>query len=237
MDQNARAQVRLIIDHLSDLSRASFDQRLKAIYASHAARHLLQSGSTVKVAISAMEEISGKLIDGMIDKVSAVAQNVEAFAMIYGAFETYAVFLKGKVDGIAGMATGNRHRIQRTDSVLRAAETLFDEMLIRLRRQLEIHRFTFTQPAPRKFSPTLRAADEPQPPTKQNPGGKPRAGHWEEMWAAMATLLYVGDLKPKTQADVARAMKDWIAARNIDVGDTAINERARQLWRKLQDTE
>jgi hypothetical protein len=57
------------------------------------------------------------------------------------------------------------------------------------------------------------------------------------MWAALAVMLYTGDLQPKTQADIERAMKDWLAARDLHVGDTAVRGRARQLWQKLQEAE
>ncbi len=35
---------------------------------------------------------------------------------------------------------------------------------------------------------------------------KPLAAHWDEMWAAVAVMLYTGDLQPRTQADIERAM-------------------------------
>jgi hypothetical protein len=50
-------------------------------------------------------------------------------------------------------------------------------------------------------------------------------------------MLYTGDLHPQTQADIERTMKDWLAGHDLDVGDTAVRDRARQLWLKLQETE
>lgn len=50
-------------------------------------------------------------------------------------------------------------------------------------------------------------------------------------------MLYAGDLQPKTQADIERAMKDWLASQELDVGDTSVRERARHLWVKLRDGE
>ena len=32
-------------------------------------------------------------------------------------------------------------------------------------------------------------------------------------------------------------MKDWLVGRDLDVGDTAVRDRARQLWVKLRDAE
>ena len=68
-------------------------------------------------------------------------------------------------------------------------------------------------------------------------GGRPLAKHWDEMWAAIAVKLYLGDLKPQTQAEIERAMKDWFAAHDIDVGDTPVRDRARTLWCALQQAE
>jgi hypothetical protein len=56
------------------------------------------------------------------------------------------------------------------------------------------------------------------------------------MWVAIAVALYTGDLQPRTQADIERAMKDWLASNNVDVGDTAVRGRARKLWQKVQGT-
>jgi hypothetical protein len=37
------------------------------------------------------------------------------------------------------------------------------------------------------------------------------------MWAAIAVMLYVGDLKPRTQSDIETAMKEWFARHDLDV--------------------
>jgi hypothetical protein len=50
-------------------------------------------------------------------------------------------------------------------------------------------------------------------------------------------MLYTGDLKPKTQADIERAMKEWLCAHDFDAGDTAVRSRARKLWQELARSE
>ncbi|MEM6827114.1 MAG: hypothetical protein AAF553_04150 [Pseudomonadota bacterium] len=57
------------------------------------------------------------------------------------------------------------------------------------------------------------------------------------MWAYIAVQLWAGDLKPKKQADVKKAMFEWLSANEIEVGDTAVTQRARQLWQAMQSTE
>ena len=54
------------------------------------------------------------------------------------------------------------------------------------------------------------------------------------MWAAIAVKLYVGDLQPTSQAHIARVMQDWFAEKNVEMGDTAIRDRARALWTEYQ---
>lgn len=54
------------------------------------------------------------------------------------------------------------------------------------------------------------------------------------MWADIAVQLYVGDLQPKSQKQIKDAMFAWFNANSIDAGDTAVTERARQLWQKIE---
>jgi hypothetical protein len=71
----------------------------------------------------------------------------------------------------------------------------------------------------------------------KNKGGRPAAAHWDELWAAIAVMLYLGDLKPRRQADIERAMKDWLVSKDLDAGDTPVRDRARVLWSKLEGAE
>ena len=97
---------------------------------------------------------------------------------------------------------------------------------------MELHRFSFIvaykSPAPAVTSAAVVVKAK---------GGKPLAAHWDEMWAAMAVALHVGDLNPKTQADIERAMSDWLASKDIDAAESSIRKRAQQLWRKLEEAE
>jgi hypothetical protein len=45
----------------------------------------------------------------------------------------------------------------------------------------------------------------------------------------------VGDLKPKTQADIERAMLQWISDHDKSAGETTIRDRASRLWRAIKD--
>lgn len=106
----------------------------------------------------------------------------------------------------------------------------FAEATKRLRRQLELQRFTFVVP----YRPSTVELDERKSVPEKPKGGKPLAAHWDDMWAAMALALYSGDLEPETQADIERAMAEWLAVRNLDAAESTIRGRAQKLWRELR---
>ena len=66
------------------------------------------------------------------------------------------------------------------------------------------------------------------PPAK--PGGRPPAAFWDDLWAAIAVALYVGELVPKTQADIEGAMADWLEGNGHSAAESTIRARARRLW-------
>jgi hypothetical protein len=236
VDTNARAQIRLILDRENDLAKNALERRLKVLYAEHAAKGLLKSGNTIRVALQNMEELAGRLITDCTDKTTAVAKDVEAFAMIRECIQAYLSFLRGKVEDIAVMAGGRRHPDGISDSIHKAAEKLFSEGKRRLERQLEIHQFTFTVPSrlPPISVPLKPGSTEA---VKKHPGGRPTAEFWDDMWASIATSLYAGDLQPRVQADIERAMAELIEQAGNSAADSTIRKRARKLWIRLQDLE
>ncbi|UPK00506.1 hypothetical protein [Bradyrhizobium sp. 170] len=80
--------------------------------------------------------------------------------------------------------------------------------------------------------PALNSAAAAEP--ARNKGGRPRHEFWEELWVEIARQLYIGDLKPKTQADIEAAMHQWIADQGREAGGTTIRDRARMLWRAIE---
>jgi hypothetical protein len=84
-------------------------------------------------------------------------------------------------------------------------------------------------PAP---DPSTEAAAPSEP--ERNKGGRPPRGFWEELWVEIARQLYVGELKPKTQADIEAAMHQWITDHNHEAGETTVRDRARMLWRAIE---
>jgi len=67
---------------------------------------------------------------------------------------------------------------------------------------------------------------------KIDKGGRPRKEWWDDFWIEICRRIWMGDLKPKTQADLARAMFEWVENHpGTDAGETTINAAARKLFK------
>jgi hypothetical protein len=79
---------------------------------------------------------------------------------------------------------------------------------------------------------SLEPPDTPQVQPLANPskGGRPRKEFWDDFWIEICGRIYEGDLKPKTQADLERAMIEWVENRGYEVGETTIKAAARKLF-------
>lgn len=84
---------------------------------------------------------------------------------------------------------------------------------------------------PPKVAPASLQEDVRPP---RNKGGRPKREFWEELWVEIARQLYVGDLKPKTQADIENAMHQWIVAKGYTASESTVRDRARMLWRVIE---
>jgi len=73
-------------------------------------------------------------------------------------------------------------------------------------------------------------------PAPRHPGGKPSHPYWEEAILRVAHQMHLGDFKPQRQADVARALADWIvAAGHEEPGPTALKTRAKLVFDLFRD--
>jgi hypothetical protein len=78
-------------------------------------------------------------------------------------------------------------------------------------------------------APTTTPA-EPEPRPTSNRGGRPAKGFWDDFWIDICRQIYEGDLKPKRQADLERAMHEWVTNHGHDVGETTIKAAAKKLF-------
>ena len=67
-----------------------------------------------------------------------------------------------------------------------------------------------------------------------NRGGRPRKEFWDEMWCAVWGEVYRGDLKPKNQAELERAMVNWIEGRGESASESTIKPLARKMYLEMQ---
>jgi hypothetical protein len=76
------------------------------------------------------------------------------------------------------------------------------------------------------------SAAQPKSSEATNNGGRPRKEWWDDFWIEICRQIWMGDLKPGTQADLERAMFEWVENhRNGEVGDTTIKAAARKLFK------
>jgi hypothetical protein len=228
MDERQRQQISLIIEHELERALRAVPTERDRIFAQSSAKGTLRSGATVKQVIAAVEEIADRLLATLVTKCGAVSHEPAAFEMIEAAA---AAFFNGLDDALSRLmiVTGGG----RSDSVKRAADDLLNQAKSDIFAKIEIEKFAFDGETSSGAIAAVANQIHATPPLS-NKGGKPLAAHWDEMWASIVVLVYLGELDPKTQADIERAMMGWFVDKEVEVGETAIRQRARQLWRKLE---
>lgn len=237
MDASEQAQIERILAHEFDLALRGTQQDIYAILSANSAKGSIRSGATVIQVCQAISERYCSLVASSSATVAEVNASPEAFAYISNGFDAALPDLEVEIRKIANIVSG-RSSAEAIPSILKAALDRFEQFRLDLKAKLEITRFSFARkPAPPMApTPSVRPVNAPPPDVSTLPanrGGKPLAAHWNDMWSSIAVQLWTGDLKPQSQADVKRAMLDWFNANEIDIGDTAVTERARQLWRKM----
>lgn len=75
-------------------------------------------------------------------------------------------------------------------------------------------------------------ATEQSSPT--NKGGRPRKEWWDELWCAVWGEVYRGELQPRNQADIERAMMAWVESRGEAVSESTIKPLARKMYLEMQ---
>ena len=235
MDKVERAQIRLVLEHLASECRSKAAEHHAAMHAELSALGTLQSGATMKAALRIVENLASAFVKDVVAAVADVAQDIDAFSMVLTEVTIILGDLKLGIDQAIKLATVSSGGTDRASSVATEANRLYLELQQSTLRLVNLHRFNFTKPSPRK-SVTLAKplSGKASGQGVRNRGGKPLAAHWDELWSSIAVQLWNGDLKPKTQADIKNAMLEWFTDKEIDVGETAVTDRARQLWVKIE---
>lgn len=60
--------------------------------------------------------------------------------------------------------------------------------------------------------------------------GRPPKEWWGDLWVEMCRQIYAGDLQPKTQADIERAMLNWATSNEHEMSEATARKAARKLF-------
>ena len=64
--------------------------------------------------------------------------------------------------------------------------------------------------------------------------GRPPAAYWDDLWCAIWGQIYRGELIPKRQADVERAMLQWANLNDHEMSETSAKPRAKKLFAEFE---
>lgn len=229
MESEDYAQIGLIIDRLDRSARISLDKRL----ASHTAEVAKASGlghSRRWISFCGIMEDEGlKFIVACLEEVGKVTREAEGFGLIGERVAAFIAYL----DEVFQSAYSQMHAWQGIGGASNAPDA-WRNAKYSLQVEFSSRRSEFLTPPRDRTAKVAQPEMVSQSVLIKNKGGKPLAAHWDDMWAEIAVQLWVGDLQPETQADIKRAMLAWFTEREINIGDTAVTERARRLWQKYQ---
>jgi hypothetical protein len=71
-------------------------------------------------------------------------------------------------------------------------------------------------------------------PPAAKPSRRGPADHWEDLIIDACFRYFRGDLQPKKQADVERAMQQWLGEHELDPAESTIRERAKKVWLAIE---
>jgi hypothetical protein len=231
------------LEYLTEVATREIAERQSAIIADHSAKGLLQSGATIRRVIRAAEEVGAQLVSDSVERVSLITKSDDAFGQLTASFDTFWASLAAILQQTVNVASGRHPLDLQEDATYRAADKLFAKSRALVRKKLELSRHSFAgqSPAAVKLASERTAIQEPATTDTRaaiaKKGGRPPAEFWDDLWATIAVALYSGDLKPRTQADIQRAMTDWIESKGHSAADSTIKARARRLWDRIAESE
>lgn len=237
MHAEVRSHIRLALATLHEQVLRGLKEHLESLYSQFGAGNRLHSEAMLRAAIRKIEDHGRQFVTSAVDRISGVDRSLAAFTMIEDGFAGFVSVLEAEAEAVADTATGEQGSAAHKSNIAKLSTEGFREVRRRLESQLALHRLPFimTLGNPPVVQNSSLAEQQPSATTK-NKGGRPLADHWDEMWADIAVRLWTG-WDPKTQADVEREMHEWLAAHDLDAGDTTVRARARKLWDKMQASE
>lgn len=223
MNERQREQIGRIIVHSTATASAALGLGLIGVQSKFALAGRSGSGAEMVAASEEVARGADCLLNQLVSKIAPVCRTPDAFEEIETAIGRW---LRSASDELREYSRKVRSTQLQGHSL---SQEIGDRELAKLdeviQRRLEIERFD--------FEPVASLPMQLAPPRIPKKGGRPPAEFWDDMWAAIAVMLYDGSLKPKSQADVARAMTDWIEGKGFSSADSSVKARARRLWDKI----
>lgn len=170
--------------------------------------------------MEAMARDSDLLLSRLVSQIAPVSRTFQAFGEVQAEMGRWLRACDDELKQVA--RTRQSNRLQERGTTLEIGRGELRKVAEDIERRLKIEKFDFE----------YRATNQNRTNTRVEPlkGGRPPAQFWDDMWAAIATALYCGDLKPKSQADLQRAMAEWIEGNGYSAADSTVKARARRLW-------
>jgi hypothetical protein len=81
-----------------------------------------------------------------------------------------------------------------------------------------------------KLVPAAVAEPRTPPSPASAVGGRPPADWWDDLWVEICRQIYTGELVPKRQADIQKAMQQWCSDKGHSDAASTIRPRASKLW-------
>jgi hypothetical protein len=225
MDDRQREQIGRIIGLASTSGRSALAMALQRVYNEHSQAGRLASGATVVAAVAEIQRATNLLLTELVTKTAAVSRTPAAFEEVASGMGRWLRVCEDELTEVVRTASGLR--LQGASPVSSGlGERELQKVKDEVEQRLEVERYDFETPA--------GVPADPPPSPKGRTGGRPPAEFWDDMWASIAAQLYDGTLQPKTQADIERAMAEWITAAGHDAASSTIRGRARRLADRLE---
>lgn len=229
MNAGTHALISRILKHEADRSIARASKEINQVLAKRG----LQSAVGVLVQFEVLDQMDANVeafINTVTSQIREKCRNKAAPELIRDGFERLCDNLLEKpYKSVVAITNGDGSRPP-PDLAWQKGQVDFLERKARWSDHLEIALFDFAENNRVVIDDDAAPLDSRQ----RNDGGRPVAAHWDSMWAAIAVDLYLGDLQPKTQADIEKAMFRWLADHDISAGDSTVRGRARRLWHEIE---
>lgn len=212
------------------LFRPTLRASLEKLISDYAAIGMLESGMCINGAAETVSESIELFSDELISEVRGICTDPEAFELVRNAVKSAIGTGEELFWPIVMAATGKPER-QLDPAVERAVNELIADLKSDVEMRLGIAKIDFVAPVGRELPVEVTQGSSLQSNSKN---GRPPAEFWDDLWAAMAIDLYTGALVPKSQADIERAMNDWISGRELSCATSTVRKRARKLWDGLR---